>query len=76
MAEGGPATGRGIGTFGLIEGTADTVEPDRVNMYECWESEDTLAAFRSVGDAPELHVEMRDMAVSKFSVDGRADPFD
>ena len=55
--------------------TADTVDSTRVNMYERWEDEDTLAAFRAVADPPELDVEMRDMQVSKFSVGGETDPF-
>ena len=55
--------------------TADTVDAGRVNMYERWEDEDTLAAFRAVAHPPELDVEMRDMQVSKFSVAGETDPF-
>ena len=56
--------------------TADTVEPDRVNMYERWQDEETLAAFRAVASPPPLDVEMFAVQVSKFSVDREADPFD
>jgi quinol monooxygenase YgiN len=56
--------------------TADLVDPRRVNNYERWESEDTLAAFRAVADPPEVDVEMVDMQVSKFHVDRESDPFD
>lgn len=50
--------------------TADTVEPERVNMFERWEDEGTLAAFRAVVDPPEFDVEMREIQISKFSIDG------
>ena len=56
--------------------TADTVDAGRVNMYERWEDEDTLAAFRAVADPPDVGVEMTDMQVSKFTVDRETDPFD
>ena len=55
--------------------TADTADAGRVNMYERWDGEDTLAAFRAVADPPQLDIEMRDMQVSKFSIDRKADPF-
>ena len=56
--------------------TADSVDARRVNMYERWQDEDTLAAFRAVADPPAVDVEMSDMQVSKFSVDRETDPFD
>ena len=49
---GGPAALRQDAT------PADTVEPDRVNMYDRWESGDTLADFHAVANPPELDVEM------------------
>lgn len=33
---------------------ADPLEPDRVNVYEEWESEPELAAFRGAGPGAEL----------------------
>lgn len=33
---------------------ADPLEPDRVNVYEEWESEDTLLAFRGAGPDQDL----------------------
>jgi len=56
--------------------TADSVEAGRVNMYERWEDEETLAAFRAVADPPEPDVEMLDVQVSKFHVDRETGPFD
>jgi quinol monooxygenase YgiN len=56
--------------------TADPLEPDRVNNYECWESEDALASWRQIANAPELPaVEMRDVQVAKHYVDKTTSPF-
>jgi hypothetical protein len=33
---------------------ADPLEPDRVNVYEEWDSESQLEAFRGAGPEPEL----------------------
>lgn len=33
---------------------ADPIEPDRVNVYEEWESEAQLEAFRGAGPGPDL----------------------
>ena len=33
---------------------ADPIEPDRVNVYEEWESDNQLEAFRGAGPEPEL----------------------
>jgi quinol monooxygenase YgiN len=33
---------------------ADTIEADRVNVYEEWDSESQLEAFRGAGPGPEL----------------------
>ena len=50
--------------------TADPLEPDRVNNFECWESEEALEAWRKVANAPELPgVEMRDVDVWKHDVE-------
>ncbi len=32
--------------------TADPLEPGRVNMYECWETEQQLDAWRAIADPP------------------------
>jgi quinol monooxygenase YgiN len=56
--------------------TADPFDPARVNNYERWESEEALAAFRAVADAPQLDVEMRDVTMAKFHIARETDPFD
>lgn len=33
---------------------ADPIEPDRVNVYEEWDSDTQLEAFRDAGPGPEL----------------------
>ncbi len=55
--------------------TADPVDPARVNNYERWESEATLAAFRAVANPPEFDVAMSDMQMSKFHIDSESHPF-
>jgi hypothetical protein len=40
------------------------------SAWECWESEDALASWRQIANAPELPgVEMRDVQVAKHFVD-------
>lgn len=33
--------------------SADPLDPARVNVFECWESDETLQAFRAGGDEPD-----------------------
>lgn len=33
--------------------SADPLDPGRVNMYECWETEERLAAWRAIANPPE-----------------------
>ena len=37
---------------------ADPIEPDRVNVYEAWESEAALIRFRGAGPSSELAAEI------------------
>lgn len=47
---------------------ADPVEPDRINVYERWESDGDLSAFRDSGGAlPELP-EVRAAQVRKYRI--------
>ncbi|MFE9335101.1 putative quinol monooxygenase [Streptomyces sp. NPDC006925] len=50
--------------------SADPIEPDRINVYERWESEEDLARFR--GDAPEpgQAAQNRDAEVGKYRISG------
>jgi quinol monooxygenase YgiN len=47
---------------------ADPIEPDRVNVYEQWESEAALEAFRGDGAGPDLASDIVDAAVSGHQV--------
>jgi quinol monooxygenase YgiN len=47
---------------------ADTVEPARVNVYECWASEQQLHDFRESGPNFEQTAAIIDAKVREFSV--------
>jgi quinol monooxygenase YgiN len=47
---------------------ADPIDPDRVNVYEQWESEAALEAFRGDGPGPELASDIVHAAVSRYQV--------
>jgi hypothetical protein len=50
----GDRRNRALGYWGAVgldlAITADPLEPDRVNNYECWESEDALASWRPIAN--------------------------
>jgi quinol monooxygenase YgiN len=47
---------------------ADPVEPDRVNVYEHWESEAQLEAFRGEGPGPDLMSDIVSADVSRHQI--------
>ena len=47
---------------------ADPVEPDRVNVYEEWDSEEELLAFRGSGPSDDMGTMIEDAAVSRHVV--------
>lgn len=47
---------------------ADPIEIDRVNVYEEWESEEALRAFRGEGPADDLSASIVRAAVSEYTV--------
>jgi quinol monooxygenase YgiN len=47
---------------------ADPIEPDRINVYERWESEAQLEAFRGDGPAGDLTSEIVKADVSRHQV--------
>jgi len=47
---------------------ADPIEPDRVNVYEEWESEQSLAAFRGDGPGDDLSSRIVTANVAKHIV--------
>ncbi|MDJ0460952.1 antibiotic biosynthesis monooxygenase family protein [Streptomyces sp. H27-C3] len=47
---------------------ADPIEPDRVNVFELWESDGELAAFRGAGPEPEQAAAIRDADVKRYRI--------
>ena len=56
--------------------SADPLEPDRVNVFEHWESATALEAWRAVAHAPDLGDQLRDVSVAKHEVAHSGPPFD
>ena len=65
--EGVAAARRSPGCLDFVV-AADPIEPDRVNVYEQWESDAELDAFRGEGPSPELTSDILRAHVSKHLV--------
>jgi quinol monooxygenase YgiN len=50
--------------------SADVVDPSRINIFERWESPETLMAFRGSGEQPDGLPEIVSADVLEFDVDG------
>ncbi|MEW2591100.1 antibiotic biosynthesis monooxygenase family protein [Micromonospora aurantiaca] len=50
--------------------SADLVEPGRINVYERWESDEQLLAFRGSGPEAEQVTEILGAEVHKFRIAG------
>ncbi|WP_030374145.1 putative quinol monooxygenase [Streptomyces rimosus] len=48
----------------------DRLDPGRINVYERWESDAHLAAFRGAGPEPEQAAEILGAEVSKYRISG------
>ncbi|MCP3822019.1 antibiotic biosynthesis monooxygenase [Streptomyces sp. A3M-1-3] len=48
--------------------SADLAEPGRINVYERWESDEQLMAFRGSGPEPEQAAAIRDAEVSRYRI--------
>ncbi|MGW0841480.1 putative quinol monooxygenase [Streptomyces sp. NPDC002787] len=48
--------------------TADPIEPDRINVYERWQSDTELTNFRDAGPEPEQTAAIRNADVSKYRI--------
>jgi len=53
---------------------ADPLEADRVNVYERWDSEDALMAFRGAGPGADLTSEILRAAVRRHNVSSSGPP--
>lgn len=49
---------------------ADLVEADRINVYERWESEESLDAFRGSGPSDDQTAMIRDAEVARHQISG------
>ncbi|WBB95692.1 MULTISPECIES: antibiotic biosynthesis monooxygenase family protein [unclassified Solwaraspora] len=54
--------------------SADLVEPDRINVYERWESEAELLRFRGSGPSSGQTAAIRDARVERFEVSSVGPP--
>jgi len=50
--------------------TADLIDPGRVNIFERWESQAAVEAFRSGGPSDEQGSAMLSASVAEYDVDG------
>ena len=53
----------------------DPVDPSRINMFELWESEAVLDAWRKVSNPPRTGVQFEDGDVQKHHVSRSGPPF-
>jgi quinol monooxygenase YgiN len=53
--------------------TADSVDPERVNLFECWRDQQSLNAWRKVAKAP--RVKRRETCVKLYRSDRAEEPF-
>ncbi|WP_221357822.1 putative quinol monooxygenase [Streptomyces beigongshangae] len=54
--------------------SADLSEPDRINVYERWETDEALARFREAGPDPQQAARIRDAEVSRYRISGVESP--
>src|SRR5690625_4459128 len=46
--------------------TADSVDPERVNVLEVWRDSEALDRWRERANGPELELEMHDMRIKRY----------
>ena len=56
--------------------SADSLDPGRVNIFERWESQEVLDAWRAVANAPDTGIEFDADDVQLFTVADVRPPFD
>ncbi len=55
--------------------TADSVDPNRVNLLELWQSEEALKAWRAVCGRPKKHTPLLEVKVQKHVIERSGKPF-
>lgn len=53
--------------------SADLLEPGRVNIFERWESQETVEAFRGDGPSDEQATAIRGASVAEYDIAGSRD---
>ena len=53
--------------------SADAIDPERVNLFECWRDQTTLDAWRKIARGPRGNP--REVAVSLYRTDKAEKPF-
>jgi quinol monooxygenase YgiN len=53
--------------------SADSVDPERINVFECWGDQQSLNAWRKIAKAP--RVALRDAQVKLYRSDKAEKPF-
>ena len=58
------------GTAGCLDFaiTADLIDPGRVNIFECWESQEALETFRGSGPSNEQGAAMLSVSVAEYDI--------
>ncbi len=54
--------------------TADPIEPDRINIYERWQSDADLEQFRGSGPDAGQTAQIRDAHVRRYRISATEDP--
>ncbi len=54
--------------------SADPIEPDRINVYERWDSDEQLERFRGSGPSAEQTAQINDAQVRKYRIWSNEDP--
>lgn len=54
--------------------TGDPIEPERINVYERWDSDAQLEKFRGSGPDAEQTAQIRDAQVRKYRISATEDP--
>jgi quinol monooxygenase YgiN len=67
------AARRSVGCLDFVV-AADPIEPDRVNVYERWDTEASLMAFRGEGPSSELTSEILRADVQRHYVSSSGPP--
>lgn len=53
--------------------SADQVDPERINLFECWRDQQAVDSWRKVARAPKIA--LRDISVKLYRIDKAEKPF-